>query len=39
VMVRVTKVDDGSRAVRGGWHAAIVRIQCFGFGSRGEAMG
>jgi hypothetical protein len=39
VMVRVTKIEDESRAVRGGWHAAIVRIQYFGFGSRGEAMG
>jgi hypothetical protein len=26
----------GSRAVRGGWSAAVVQIQCFSFDSRGE---
>jgi hypothetical protein len=29
--------EGGSRMVRGGWSAAVVQIQCFGFGSRGEA--
>jgi hypothetical protein len=28
-----------SRKVREEWPAAVVQIQCFGFGSRGEAMG
>jgi hypothetical protein len=47
VMRRVAKVemtffiavDGGSRAVRGRWTAVKIRIQCFSFGLRGEAMG
>jgi hypothetical protein len=31
-------VEGGSRAVREGWSAVVVRIECFGFGSGGEAM-
>jgi hypothetical protein len=30
-------VEDGSQSVRGGWTVVVVRIQCFDFGSRGEA--
>jgi hypothetical protein len=30
-------MEGGSRAVQGGWLAAVVQIQCFGVGSRGEA--
>jgi hypothetical protein len=32
-------VGGGSQAVRGGWPAAVVWIQFFDFGSRGEATG
>jgi hypothetical protein len=32
-------VEGGSRAVRGEWPTAVVRIQCFGFGSKEEATG
>jgi hypothetical protein len=32
-------VEGGSRVVQGGWPTAVVQIQCFDFGSRGEAMG
>jgi hypothetical protein len=32
-------VEGGSRAVRGEWSTAVVRIQCFGFGSKEEATG
>jgi hypothetical protein len=32
-------IEGGSWAVQGGWLAAIVQIQCFGLGLRGEAMG
>jgi hypothetical protein len=43
VVERVAKVEmtmeSGSRTVRRGWPAAVVRIQCFGFGSSVEAMG
>jgi hypothetical protein len=47
VVGRVTKiemtffiaVEGGSQAVRGGWAAVVVQIQCFDFGLRGEAMG
>jgi hypothetical protein len=31
-------VEGVSQTVRGGWLAAAVRIQCFNFGLRGEAM-
>jgi hypothetical protein len=29
-------VEGGSRTVRGEWPVAVVRIQCFSFGSGGE---
>jgi hypothetical protein len=29
-------VECGSRTIREGWLAAVVQIQYFGFGSRGE---
>jgi hypothetical protein len=29
-------MEGESRTVRGGWPAAVVRIQCFGFDSRGR---
>jgi hypothetical protein len=32
-------VEGGSRTIRGGWPVAVVRIQCFSFGSRKEATG
>jgi hypothetical protein len=32
-------VEGESRAVRGGWPMAVVRIQCSGFDLKGEAMG
>jgi hypothetical protein len=32
-------VEGRSRAVRGGWPAVVVRIQCFYFVSKGEATG
>jgi hypothetical protein len=32
-------VEGGSWVVRGGWPATVVWIQCFSFGSRGEAIG
>jgi hypothetical protein len=32
-------VEGGSQMVWGGWPVAVVRIQCFGFRSRGEARG
>jgi hypothetical protein len=30
-------VKGESETVRRGWHAMVVRIQCFDFGLRGEA--
>jgi hypothetical protein len=47
VVERVTKiemtffiaVEDESWTIRGGWPATMTQIQCFDFGSRGEAMG
>jgi hypothetical protein len=32
-------VEGRIRTIRGGWPMAVVQIQYFGFGSRGEAMG
>jgi hypothetical protein len=47
VVGRMTKIEmyffialeGGSRAVQKRWPAVVVRIQCFDFDSRGEAMG
>jgi hypothetical protein len=36
-MIFFIAVEGGSRAVRGGWPAAVVRIQCVDFGLRGDA--
>jgi hypothetical protein len=38
-MIFFITVEGVSRAVQGGWAAVVVRIQCLGFGSKGEAMG
>jgi hypothetical protein len=35
-MIFFIAVEGVSRAVRGGWAAAAVWIQCFDFDSRGE---
>jgi hypothetical protein len=32
-------MEGGSRVVRRGWPAVVVRIQCFGFSSREEPTG
>jgi hypothetical protein len=36
-MIFFITIEDESHAVRGGWPMTVMLIQCFDFGSRGEA--